>query len=245
MKQRYVWIDHLRLIAMISMICYHVVWDLVYLYGKDWSWYYGNASFVWQQSICWTFILLSGFCHSFCRRPFRQGILVSGAGLLVMAVTAIASQESRVVFGVLTLIGASTLVLIPLKAYFEKLPAFTGMFLMCLLFAATYPVNEGYFGFFGIKLLKLPMNFYRNAATAFWGFPYVGFESSDYFSMLPWSFLYFAGYFLYRIWKEHGQPQPRFLDRKLPIITWIGQHSLLIYLLHQPLIYAILELMKK
>ena len=64
MKQRYFWFDNMRAIAMISMILYHGVWDLVYLYGVDFPWYEGKMAFLWQQSICWTFILLSGFCFS-------------------------------------------------------------------------------------------------------------------------------------------------------------------------------------
>ena len=35
MKQRYFWIDNIRAVAMISMIIYHGVWDLVYLYGMN------------------------------------------------------------------------------------------------------------------------------------------------------------------------------------------------------------------
>ena len=35
MKKRYFWIDNIRAIAMISMIIFHAVWDLVYLYGMD------------------------------------------------------------------------------------------------------------------------------------------------------------------------------------------------------------------
>ena len=39
MKQIHFWIDNIRAIAMISMIAFHAVWDLVYLYGMDWDWY--------------------------------------------------------------------------------------------------------------------------------------------------------------------------------------------------------------
>ena len=51
------------------MIAYHACWDLVYLFHADWDWYRGTGAYIWQQSICWTFILLSGFCFSLGRRP--------------------------------------------------------------------------------------------------------------------------------------------------------------------------------
>lgn len=241
MKQRYFWIDNIRAIAMISMIIYHGVWDLVYLYGMDWGWYRSDLAFLWQQSICWTFILLSGFCWSFSKNPWKQGVMVSAGGLIVTMVTLIASYESRVIFGVLNLIGASALLMIPCKKLFEKIPAFTGFLSMFLLFGITYGINERQLGFFGCHLIELPGEFYQNLFTAFWGFPKLSFYSSDYFSVFPWSFLYFAGYFLCRLWKEHKIPGAECLNYKIPLLTAMGKRSLIIYMLHQPILFGLLE----
>ncbi len=241
MKQRYFWIDNIRAIAMISMIIYHAVWDLVYLYGMDWSWYRSDFAFLWQQSICWTFILLSGFCWSFSKNPLKQGLIVSAGGLIVTIVTLIFSYDSRVIFGVLNLIGASALLMIPLKKYFEKIPAMAGVILMFLLFGFAYGINDRHLGVFGLELVELPWDLYKNLFTTFLGFPDIWFYSSDYFSLLPWSFLYFTGYFVYRMWKEEKIPGANCLNQKLPALTWLGKHSLIIYMLHQPIIFGILE----
>ena len=241
MKKRYFWIDNIRAIAMISMIIFHAVWDLVYLYGMDWEWYRSDMAFVWQQSICWTFILLSGFCWSFSKNPLKQGLIVSAGGLIVTVVTLIFSYDSRVIFGVLNLIGASALLMIPLKKWFEKMPAVAGFFAMFLLFGFTYGINDRHLGFFGLELIELPWDLYKNLFTTFLGFPEIWFYSSDYFSLLPWAFLYFAGYFLYRMWKEEKIPGANCLDRKIPVLTWLGKHSLIIYMLHQPVIFGSLE----
>ena len=242
MKQRYFWIDNIRAIAMVSMIVFHAVWDLVYLYGMDWEWYGSDLAFLWQQSICWTFILLSGFCWSFSRNPLKQGLIVSAGGLIVTVVTLIFSYESRVIFGVLNLIGASALLLIPLSKYLDKIPTFTGSCLMFLMFGFTYGINDRHLGFFGLKLFELPLNLYKNLFTAFWGFPEIGFYSSDYFALLPWMFLYFAGYFLYGMWKEGQIPDAACLNQKIPVLTWMGKNSLLIYMIHQPVIYGIFKI---
>lgn len=242
MKQRYLWIDNIRAIAMVSMIIFHAVWDLVYLYGMDWAWYRSDFAFLWQQSICWTFILLSGFCWSFSKNPLKQGLLVSAGGLVVTVVTLIFSYESRVIFGVLNLIGASALLMIPLKKYFEKVPAIAGLVTMGLLFGFTYGINNGYLGFWGIELMQLPEELYKNLVTAFLGFPEKWFYSSDYFSLLPWAFLYFTGYFLYRLWREGKISGANCLNRKFSVLTWLGKHSLVIYMLHQPLIFGTLEI---
>ena len=52
-------IDTIRGLTLISMIVYHFVWDMVYLYGAEWTWF--EDSTLWQQSICQTFVILSGF----------------------------------------------------------------------------------------------------------------------------------------------------------------------------------------
>ena len=241
MKQRYFWIDNIRAIAMISMILFHGVWDLVYLYGMDWAWYRSDLAHLWQQSICWTFILLSGFCWSFSKNPIKQGVIVTGAGLIVTVVTLLFSYESRVIFGVLNLIGASALLLAVLKRVFEKIPAMTGAVMMFLLFAVTYRINYRYLGFFGAELVELPFSLYKNLFTAFWGFPDPWFFSTDYFAILPWSFLYFTGYFLYRLWKEGRIPDAVCVNKKIPVLTWLGKHSLIIYMIHQPVLFGVLE----
>ena len=242
MKQRIYWIDNIRAIAMISMVLYHAVWDLVYLYGMDWNWYRSDLAFLWQQSICWTFILLSGLCWSFSKNPLKQGLIVSAGGIIVTVVTLIFSYNSRIIFGVLTLIGASALLVIPLKKYFDKLPSTVGFLIMFLLFGFTYGINDRYLGFFGLELIELPWDFYSNWFTTFLGFPEISFYSADYFSLLPWAFLYFAGYFLHKMWAEKKIPDANCMNRKMPILTALGRKSLVIYMLHQPVIYGILEL---
>lgn len=59
---RYALLDELRGLDLLSMMLYHGCWDLVNLFGIQADWYYGLPGHLWQQSICWVFILLSGFC---------------------------------------------------------------------------------------------------------------------------------------------------------------------------------------
>ena len=114
-SERLALLDSLRGLTLISMILYHACWDAVYLLGANWPWYGSRAAYIWQQSICWTFIMLSGFCIPFSSKLLRRGLEVFGAGALVMAVTCLLLPEDRVVFGVLTLIGSCMLLMIPLR----------------------------------------------------------------------------------------------------------------------------------
>lgn len=232
-------LDSLRGITLISMILYHGVWDLVYIYGIKWDWYRSTGAYIWQQSICWVFILLAGFCWSFGKKPLKRGVLVFLGGALITFVTVLIMWENRVIFGVLTLLGSCMLLMIPLEKLLKKVPAAMGIAVSTLLFFLTRDVNFGYLGFEGIALWELPDGFYRNLLTTFLGFPKPGFYSTDYFSLFPWMFLFVCGYFLYRLFTERGWLTMSIFRVNCKPLSFIGRHSLLIYLLHQPILYGI------
>lgn len=233
-RRRYQVLDTIRGCALASMILYHASWDLVYLFGADWPWYHGFAAHVWQQSICWTFILLSGYCFSLGRRQFRRGMTVFLCGALITAVTWAFMPENLVLFGVLTLLGTSMLLTSGFQHLLQKLPPRAGLAGSFLLFLLTRDVNAGYLGFEGTRIFRF-WDGARDLGTAFAGFPPADFFSTDYFSFLPWYFLFLTGYFLFRLRPEEARE-----TRRVPLVTAMGRHSLLIYMLHQPVIYALL-----
>ena len=230
-------LDTLRGLTLVSMIAYHACWDLVWMFGMDWAWYRGQGAFFWQQSICWTFILLSGYCWSLGRRHLRRGLTVFAAGALVSAVTLISMPENAVRFGVLTLLGSASLLLIPLERILRRVPARLGLVGSFFFFGLLRNVSDGFLGLGGKVWISLPETWYCNAVSAYLGFPPPGFFSTDYFPLLPWLLLFLTGYFLWRLRPEDAAHGPR-----VPVLTAMGRHSLLLYLLHQPLLYACLSL---
>lgn len=231
-------LDTIRGITLLSMILYHTCWDLVFLFGKKVPGYMGSGGYIWQQSICWTFILLSGFCWSFGHHHLKRGLLVFGSGLLITAVTLLATPESRVVFGVLTLIGSCMLLLIPIEKFLLKIRAEAGLAGSFLLFLLFRNLNTGYMGFEKWNLLRLPDGFYRNLLTTYLGFPQRGFFSTDYFSLFPWVFLFLTGFYLHKLVQKKDM-MGKLFSWRVPVFDVIGRHSLLIYLLHQPIVFGI------
>lgn len=79
---------------------YRIFIKLVYLYGVNLPGYRGLPGYLWQQSICWLFIFLSGF--SFCLGRFhggrrvKRGLLLTACGLLITAVTALVMPQSQI-----------------------------------------------------------------------------------------------------------------------------------------------------
>lgn len=238
-SKRYTILDIIRGLALIGMTIYHGMWDLVYIYDVDIPWYKSEAAFIWQQSICWTFILLSGFCWNLGRKKLKRGLIVFGCSIVVSLVTAIFLPNASIMFGILSLIGTAMLVMIPLDKVFSKVNPYIGLAASFALFVITYNVPSSSLGFGGWKIVELPKTLYANLFTAYLGFPAPDFYSSDYFPVIPWLFLYQTGYFMYGIFKKNDWLKHLSVISIKPL-EWIGRHSLLLYMLHQPVVYGVL-----
>lgn len=239
MKRRHHDIDTIRGAALVSMIAYHACWDFVYLLGCNWGWYRSFGAYLWQQSICWTFILLSGYCFFLGRSPLRRGFVTFCGGAVVSAVTGFILPEDPIICGVLTFLGLAAMVSVPLKPLLRRIQPQTGLAVCFSLFMLLRDVNSGYLGFEGVRIAALPQG--TGLFSAVLGFPPPGFHSSDYFALLPWIFLFWSGVFLSRLRPERDD----LLLRPIPVLTAMGRHSLPIYLAHQPVLYALLPLVEK
>ena len=123
---RYALLDELRGLDLVSMMLYHACWDMMFLFGIWMDWYIGWPGRLWQQSICWVFILLSGFCVPLGHRTLKRGAQVFAAGALVTVVTLVFMPEDRVVFGVLTFLGSAMLLTGVLEPLLQKIPPAAG-----------------------------------------------------------------------------------------------------------------------
>ncbi len=238
-RERYAVLDAIRGFALINMVVYHGLWDLVHLFDIDISWYPSQGTYIWQQWICWTFIFVSGFCQCFGKRKLRRALLVLFLGAVMTLATYIFMPEGLIQFGILTLLGSCMLLMIPLETVLKKVNPIAGMIGSILLFVLTRNVNSGYLGFEDWNLYKLPRFLYRNMVTTYLGFKEPGFYSTDYFSLIPWVFLFMCGYFTQRLFEKKNLM--KFLKRRMfRAVEWFGRHSLIVYVLHQPIIYLVL-----
>lgn len=237
---RYAVLDAIRGFALVHMILYHTSWDLVYLFGFDWPWYRSYTAYLWQQSICWSFIFLAGFCQSLGRQRYRRGWIVFSAGALISILTRLLMPQNQILFGVLTLIGSCLLIVTACEPLLNRIPPLAGFLLNTVFFIWTKNVPQGYLGLGKKFIISLPRSWYTHLYTAYLGFPPSNFHSTDYFPLIPWLFLFTAGYFSFRYWKQQNLLhllKPSFI----PPLEWLGRHSLIIYLLHQPLLYLLLR----
>lgn len=237
-RPHYGLLDTVRGVCILSMVAYHGMYDLVDIFGLPSAWYTGLPGYIWQQSICWTFILLSGMCWQLSRHHVKRGLLLVGCGAAISLITWLAMPSQRILYGVLNLLGLSALLLIPLDKLFRKIPAWAGLGGALLLFALTKNVSRGSLGFEGLVLCQLPSWLYATDLLAVAGFPSPGFWSTDYFPLLPWFFLFCAGYFLWRLLSQSERAKERLASGVRPL-SFLGRHSLIIYLAHQPVLMGV------
>ena len=241
-KKRLELLDTVRGITVISMILYHALWDICYLGLAPQSLISSNAAAVWQLTICCSFILLSGYCFPMGSRKIRHGIVIMGWGVAITVVTCTFVPQTSDIFGVLWLLGICALIACLLHHCFEELtPPLSAVWaIVCLIgFSGFYRVGTGYLDL--VHPVKLPRGLYHGLFMSLIGFRDPEFFSVDYFPLLPWAFLYFTGYFLNRM-TAGNEKLKKALTPGLPFFSFIGRHSLVIYLVHQPVVYGLTNL---
>lgn len=243
MKKRVWGIDALRGLALLNMLVYHFMYDWVYVFGLPAAWYniWDSKIHIWQQGICWTFILLSGYSYRLARRPLKNGLIVAGCAAVLTLVTVHYMPSQAIWFGVLHLNACAVLLTCLLEKPLNKLPALAGLTGSAVLYALTNQLPYGYLGFEKWRIATMAPWLY--AKNLFWlGLPDLSrFSSADYFPLLPWVFLFWCGWFAARQWPARGASTHA--PALLRPLCWVGSHTLPLYMLHQPVIYGLLWLL--
>ena len=243
-------LDIVRGLALVNMVLYHLFYDMRYFFGLPLSFFSIQKCFIWQQAICMTFILVSGISHKLGKNPWKGGLKLFGCAAIISLVSVVVLPDMPIWFGILHFLALALLLTALLAPLLKKIPAGPGCALVLFLFIILRHLPAGYLGFFGLWEYALPPSLYSRPYLFFIGLPSGGFSSADYFPLLPWYCLYLAGYFAAgRVFRLCGLWEERYAVSKNVFYQWadkrlgcLGRHSLMIYMLHQPLIMVILWL---
>jgi len=225
-RPRYILLDELRGLAIILMVVYHAFFSLAFVFGSA----AGRRLFDFmgpvQPCIAGTFIFLCGVCCRFSRSNLKRGLVLAGAAAAVTLATlamTLFGVDEVIWFGVLHFLACAVLLFALIQISFG-VPAWVKMIAyMALFFVFTF-----------WRPFPRTDNFLLYAL----GFPSATLHSADYFPLIPWLFLFWAGTAA-GIYGEQGRFPGWFKKSRVPALAWLGRHSLLIYLLHQPVLFGV------
>lgn len=229
-RERLVLIDALRGVAILLMILFHFCFDLAYFGLADFNFYRDSFWLNARTVILSSFLLLVGVSLVLAtqggidtRRYLRRLAMIVAASLLVSAGTWWLFAERFVFFGVLHFIAlASVLGLVFVRAGWFSLLA-------------------------GIAVIALDV-YYQSPWFDVVGRRWIGLmthkpATEDYVPLVPWFGVVllgiFAGPALQRLARRL---QPRRVPAPFGVLATAGRHSLMIYLLHQPVLMGALAL---
>lgn len=238
-------LDALRGLALLNMLAYHAMYDWVYVFGHASAWYdiWSPGCHLWQQYICWSFILISGASFALARRPLKNGLVTAGCALVLTAATVLFMPSEQIWFGVLHLNACAVLLTCLLQPLLLRAPPAAGLAVCAGLYLLANQLPYGWLGFEQLRLAALPAALYR--ANWFWlGLPDWGrFSSADYFPLVPWVFLFWCGWFGWRL--AGRRLRAGRAPAALRPLCAVGRRTLLVYMLHQPVIYGALWLLHR
>ena len=224
------------------MLLYHIFFDLTFF-----NIYPISLRTIWFQLFLYpigiTFLNLVGISLvlSYQKRLIRypnlsswrlfqknllRGLIIFGFGMMITLITYIYPHQAYIRFGVLHCIGVSII----LSFWFLRLRLISAVIgVLVIIFGIMVQpitVNTPYFLWLGLKP--------------------VGFYTLDYFPLLPWFGVVLIGISLGNTLYKNYERQFTLIDCSQSIIvrslSFLGRHSLKIYLLHQPVILLLLYL---
>ena len=221
-KKNRIWeIDLIRFVAIFLMVTFHLVYDLNEFVGVSIEYEFGFWYYVGAVSAI-LFIFISGISSGFSRNTFKRGLKVLGFGMIITIVTYFFDSSQYIRFGILHFLGISMMLFPLLKKINNWLLFIIGL----LVFIAGKYIETITLNTF----LLLPF-----------GFMYREFVSMDYYPLFPYASYFILGILCYKLFYCKRKSLFSF-SFNVDLIQVIGKHSLIIYMLHQPIILGIIYL---
>jgi uncharacterized membrane protein len=233
-------IDALRGVAVVAMVLYHFSYDLAYFGIFGVGFFRSGLGLETGRAIGTSFIFLAGlsltlsYQRALARRSpeqelFRKylgrGLRIFSYGLLITFLTWIFVPREMIVFGILHLIGVSIVLAYPFLALrFPNVALAVGCIVLGL-YLRNFGTDHPWLTWVGIR---------------------PDFFMLDYWPIFPWFGVVLLGVFAGNT--LYGNQSKRTARATPPLrairpLTFLGRHSLPVYLVHQPVLLATLILL--
>ncbi|WJH40003.1 DUF1624 domain-containing protein [Aliirhizobium terrae] len=232
-------IDTLRGIALIAMATYHLTWDLEFFGYLDPGTATQGFFRIYARSIASSFLFLAGvslvLAHGRGIRWtsfWKRFAIVAGAAAAISIATYIAFPHEWIYFGILHNIAVSSVI----GVLFLQLPLAIGIIVPLVIVVAMIADASVMPGF-----LHSPA--FDTRWLSWIGFAELPPRSNDYVPLFPWLAALLAGVAIARIAIARGW-NFRLADvqRRDTLLAKAGRHSLVVYLVHQPVLIGLVYL---
>lgn len=224
-KRRIELMDAVRGLSLVLMVFHHFFYDLVVFAGAP-RWLFSNPVFdPLHYFFAGLFIFISGISSNFSHSNVARGAKVIGVALVITLVTTV--MDMAIVFGILHFLGVCMLLYGLTQGFWQRVNA-------------RLPWLVPTLSLIGIAATARFANGYPTETPHLWifGLTRPEFFSSDYFPLLPWMFVFLLGTWAGKYVRE-GKLPAWFYETRVPFFPAVGRKSLLIYVLHQPLLYLL------
>lgn len=232
-RPRLRWLDIARGVALIAMATYHFMWDLSMFGYLEPGYAATGWPKIYARSIASSFLFLAGFSlvlahgrgirwNSF----WKRWLVIAGAAALVTVASYFAIPQGLIHFGILHAIAAVSLI----GLAFLRVPIVITILIAIAALVAPFYLASDIFNqpwFWWIGLSTEPR------------------QSFDYVPLLPWLAPALAGIAVARLpfvqsRLRQNTPVHNPAGRLQTTFAWLGRHSLVFYLVHQPVLLSIL-----
>lgn len=230
-------LDELRGLAILCMVFYHAFFTMFYFFHFKMGYQLLSFFTPAEPFFAALFILISGICSKLSRSNLRRGIKLFAIAVGITIATYFI-PNALITFGILHMLSISMILFSLSEKSLNKIPEILGLVLSLTLFFITQPIQNRYIGFIKYPFVYLPSKLYELSFLFPFGICNSEFYSADYFPLMPWLFLFLAGTFLGQLAVKNKFPGFMYKS-KFPLFSLLGRNSLLIYIVHQPIIYFI------
>jgi uncharacterized membrane protein len=218
-------LDLARTAAIVLMVIFHFIYDLRLFLWHTWNIPDGQGWVQFRWIIVTLFFLALGVSLSFAHTPviqyrkfFKRVMQISAGALLISIGSYIFIRSNWIFFGVLHFLALASLI--------------------CVWFAGrpklSFCIGIGFFalGASGLLIPRWPFHLLFDSLPDY---------TNDFVAIVPWLGMVFFGITLGHSQWFRDDPLGKYANTRFSsALVWPGQHSLMIYLLHQPIMIGAL-----
>ncbi len=239
-KQRIIEIDAVRGFAVVLMMLFHMIFDLVHYFDYGISYTQGFWKYAGMTAAI-LFMIVSGISGQISRSNIKRGLKVLACAMIITIASIPIMGEYYISFGILHFLGSVMI----LSGIIEKLIKNDNLRFYTTI--ALIPLAFLLGDYFAKVKTEIPFLFPLGILTS-------DYKSYDYYPMFPWSGYFFLGVVIGQVVYKNKKSifkEGTFADsnqglvsgiKNIPINTlaFLGKYSIQIYFIHQPVLLFIL-----